>query len=636
MFSLKRATFSPPWLWWPPLVRRPTPSHSIASPSWSGRAPMSGARLPTTANDAGLIAQSLTSAGFEVIQGRDLEPTTCAASCATSSTRSRSGARLHRHGLCGGPRHPARGRELSAPGRCAHPARRRRAIEGFRLSDLVRALEQSPAQVRIVVADMAREFPLCSTGEPLARGLALMEPPEGFLIAFSSAPNIVAADGPAPTGPYATALAEMIRQPGLSVKRFSPAPGCGPTRPRTACRFPGTRPISATRRSSSSSPPRPRPRRASARRATSRPSRRGGLCHRRRARHHPGLSDLPAPLSRSSPLAPRDGPARRPPRGHRLAPDDPRATRAKPTGPICARYPMAPMRPTAAAGSCASRRPMIRRRSSRRSSTKTCRRLCRRRAGRGRRGRDDHPRCAAPAACRSTSCRRGIRTMTSSSRSFANAAAAHHGRHPADPGGDPRSVPARARLGPSTSRSHPGRRGARSPFRCAAPPIYDVLDGSGPRPRPRRGLRPELPAYRASPDWPHLSSRSRFRSTREHPVTRGALVPASRRVCGPTVSRPVRSRSSATGRSARVRSGPRSVPRLLFGMQGAQGTQDLGIQDLLPTRFSRVSRDPTGLGSKSIVSVRIGTGLDASRSAGILAPDRNGPTGRSRQSLGRR
>src|SRR5215203_5611917 len=28
--------------------------------------------LPTTVNDAGLVAQALTSAGFEVIQGRDL------------------------------------------------------------------------------------------------------------------------------------------------------------------------------------------------------------------------------------------------------------------------------------------------------------------------------------------------------------------------------------------------------------------------------------------------------------------------------------------------------------------------------------------------------------------------------------
>jgi hypothetical protein len=37
-----------------------------------GQGAYGGRQLPTTVNDAGLIAQTLTSAGFEVIQGRDL------------------------------------------------------------------------------------------------------------------------------------------------------------------------------------------------------------------------------------------------------------------------------------------------------------------------------------------------------------------------------------------------------------------------------------------------------------------------------------------------------------------------------------------------------------------------------------
>ena len=54
-------------------------------------------------------------------------------------------------------------------------------LEGFRLSDLVRSLAGAPAQTRIVIADMGRDYPLPSTGEPIAKGLALMEPPAGFL-----------------------------------------------------------------------------------------------------------------------------------------------------------------------------------------------------------------------------------------------------------------------------------------------------------------------------------------------------------------------------------------------------------------------------------------------------------------------
>ena len=38
----------------------------------SARAPTASGELPTAVNDAGLVAQALTSAGFEVVQGRDL------------------------------------------------------------------------------------------------------------------------------------------------------------------------------------------------------------------------------------------------------------------------------------------------------------------------------------------------------------------------------------------------------------------------------------------------------------------------------------------------------------------------------------------------------------------------------------
>lgn len=181
-----------------------------------GQGAYQGRSLPTTVNDAGLIAQTLTSAGFEVIQGRDL-----GANDLRSLVRdfldkvqdlepgSTVMVYLAGHGvqLEGDnyllPVDARIERDVDVP------------IEGFRLSDLVRSLERSPAKARVIVADMARDYPFGSAGEPIAKGLALMEPPTGFLMAFSSAPNIVAADGQGPYGVYATALAEMIRQPGM-------------------------------------------------------------------------------------------------------------------------------------------------------------------------------------------------------------------------------------------------------------------------------------------------------------------------------------------------------------------------------------------------------------------------------------
>src|SRR5260370_1413988 len=57
--------------------------------------------------------------------------------------------------------------------------------------------------------------PLAKSGPPLAGGLGLVEPEAGVLIAFNAAPGTVAPDGQGPYGPYAQALAEMMREGGL-------------------------------------------------------------------------------------------------------------------------------------------------------------------------------------------------------------------------------------------------------------------------------------------------------------------------------------------------------------------------------------------------------------------------------------
>src|SRR4029077_17734808 len=62
-----------------------------------------------------------------------------------------------------------------------------------------------------------RALPFQIQGGQLAPGLAPLESAPNMLIAFSSAPGIVAPDGPGPYGAYATAIAEMVREPGLDI-----------------------------------------------------------------------------------------------------------------------------------------------------------------------------------------------------------------------------------------------------------------------------------------------------------------------------------------------------------------------------------------------------------------------------------
>ncbi|WP_114946243.1 caspase family protein [Microvirga calopogonii] len=181
-----------------------------------GQGAYHGRQLPTAVNDAGLIAQTLTSAGFEVIQGRDLgagDLRSLVRDFLDKTQNLEPGSTVAVYLAGYGVQLEGENYLLPIDARIERDVDV--PLEGFRLSDLVRSLERSPAKVRMIVADMARDYPLGSQGEPMAKGLALMEPPAGFLVAFSSAPNITAADGQGPYGAYATALAEMIRQPGM-------------------------------------------------------------------------------------------------------------------------------------------------------------------------------------------------------------------------------------------------------------------------------------------------------------------------------------------------------------------------------------------------------------------------------------
>src|SRR5260221_10449974 len=91
-------------------------------------------------------------------------------------------------------------------------------IEGLRISDYMRQLASLPLKASVVVLDAARQQPFIEGGQPIASGLALVEPDPHMLIAFSAAPGTVAPNEPGPYGAYAQALAEMIRSGGLPLQ----------------------------------------------------------------------------------------------------------------------------------------------------------------------------------------------------------------------------------------------------------------------------------------------------------------------------------------------------------------------------------------------------------------------------------
>jgi uncharacterized caspase-like protein len=182
-----------------------------------GQSAYEGRQLATAANDAGLIAQTLTSAGFEVVQGRDLNQADLRRivrdfldGVQTATPDASVVVYVAGHAL------QVEGEDYVIPTDARIARESDIPIEGYRVSDIVRALSAAPGATRVVILDTGREYPLPPGAQGIARGLALMEPPPGFLLAFAAAPGTTAPDGPGPYGPYATALVEMMREPGLS------------------------------------------------------------------------------------------------------------------------------------------------------------------------------------------------------------------------------------------------------------------------------------------------------------------------------------------------------------------------------------------------------------------------------------
>jgi uncharacterized caspase-like protein len=176
------------------------------------------ASLATTANDAGLVAQTLQAAGFDVIGARDLDADALRKTFRDFMQKVESDPAntvvmvyLSGYGvqLAGEnyfiPVDSTIGRDTDIP------------IEGLRVSDYTRELASVPLKASVFVLDAGRQQPFIEGGNPIASGLALVDPAPNALIAFNAAPGTVAPSEPGPYGVYAQSLAEMIRTGGLSL-----------------------------------------------------------------------------------------------------------------------------------------------------------------------------------------------------------------------------------------------------------------------------------------------------------------------------------------------------------------------------------------------------------------------------------
>ena len=168
--------------------------------------------------DGGLVAEALTSVGFEIVEGADIN---------SGDFRRLFGEFLAKVNAAGpdaiafiyytGYAVQFEGDNYLIPVDAQLNRDSEIPIQGVRLFDLLRPLADAPASAKIVILDATRALPFQIEGGGIAPGLGAIEAAPNLLVAFSSAPGTIAPDGQGPYGAYAMAIAEMVREPGLDI-----------------------------------------------------------------------------------------------------------------------------------------------------------------------------------------------------------------------------------------------------------------------------------------------------------------------------------------------------------------------------------------------------------------------------------
>jgi hypothetical protein len=175
-------------------------------------------KLATPANDAGLVADALQTAGFTVTGARNLDQATLRESFReflgqVSAAGPDAVALLYLSGFG----LQFEGENYFVPVDADIQRDSDIPLQAIRVSDFTQPLAGLPGRVKIVILDAARQNPFSGGNQPLASGLALVEPTHSMAIAFNAAPGTVAPDEQGPYGAYASALTEMISAGGLDL-----------------------------------------------------------------------------------------------------------------------------------------------------------------------------------------------------------------------------------------------------------------------------------------------------------------------------------------------------------------------------------------------------------------------------------
>jgi len=168
--------------------------------------------LANPANDAKLIGDELANLGFDVIARRNADQTTM------KRAIQEFGARLEKAGAdsvglfyYAGHGVQLNGRNYLIPTTAKIDREGDVEIEAVSADWVIEQMRFARNRLNIVILDACRNNPFTRSMRSVDHGLATMDAPAGILIAYSTAPGSVAADGAGRNSPYTEALTHAIR-----------------------------------------------------------------------------------------------------------------------------------------------------------------------------------------------------------------------------------------------------------------------------------------------------------------------------------------------------------------------------------------------------------------------------------------
>lgn len=187
----------------------------IGNGAYTGATP-----LANPVNDARQVAELLTAAGFEVITGTDLDHDDMIQAIQDFAGRiAKRGPNTVAFVYYAGHGLQVAGDNFLIPVDAKIAREADVESTSIRLVDIMATLEAVPSRMRIVVLDACRNDPFDSLKDD-GRGLAIVDAPNGSIVAYSTAPGTEAYDGSGRHSPYTAAFLRLARQPNVPIEQF--------------------------------------------------------------------------------------------------------------------------------------------------------------------------------------------------------------------------------------------------------------------------------------------------------------------------------------------------------------------------------------------------------------------------------